>query len=791
MRFSVKRLRRWVLAAAVLLLAVTAGFFLYGRYRFQHAVRDLPARLGANIQQTATGFSYSQSSQGHTLFTLKASKEFQYKSGHVLLHNVDITLYGPPGSGRTDHIYGNEFDYDRAQGIAVSRGAVQIELAGMSAAGASQGSAAQAANGRGSTAIQVQTSGVTFLQKTGEASTAAPVHFELPRASGSAIGAQYNEKSGELVLDSQVHILTSENGTPVTIGAAHGTFVRAAAQAHLTGAALDSRSGHVTADEATIDFRQDGTARQVDARGHVRLTEKNGETATAATATILMNARSQPLRAELGGGITFFSGQPGETMHGSAHEGTLSFAASGAGGGPELQTAEFRGNVSFTQAIPGKPATERELHSQKLDIAFAQQGAEHAVEARQAIATGSPVLTMTQPQTTTRMSADKLVAALGPGNVLREVSGTGNTEIAEQSANGANETSRGDVLQAAFAQQRKRTGKRDHDAAGNAVLETATQDGHVMLTETPAQRPGGAPPQPLTAWAQHAEYRAADQVLTLTGKPRLRQGDALDMSAETIRYHRDSGDASAAGDVQATYRQMAEGSAPMMGGKGPVHIVAERANLDRSQAKGGSQAEFYGTAQARARMWQGPDQLLAPVIQLDQEQQVLRAWGSKTSPQVEANFVSAADRGRQAMPLRVRSESLVYSGKTREALFHGSVTAVSGENTMFADEARVVLKPAPEGKTSKGQGGSEIDRMAAAGRVIFTQPGRKGEGTKLVYTADDGKYVLTGTPQEPARLWDRDHGTTTGAALIFNTRNDSVEVSGGKSSAVTVTSAPG
>jgi len=29
----------------------------------------------------------------------------------------------------------------------------------------------------------------------------------------------------------------------------------------------------------------------------------------------------------------------------------------------------------------------------------------------------------------------------------------------------------------------------------------------------------------------------------------------------------------------------------------------------------------------------------------------------------------------------------------------------------------------------------------------FTQPGRKGNGEKLVYTANDGSYVLTGTEQ--------------------------------------------
>ena len=79
--------------------------------------------------------------------------------------------------------------------------------------------------------------------------------------------------------------------------------------------------------------------------------------------------------------------------------------------------------------------------------------------------------------------------------------------------------------------------------------------------------------------------------------------------------------------------------------------------------------------------------------------------------------------------------------------------------------------------------------MIATGHVVFTQPGRKGTGEKLVYTADDGKYLLTGTEAALPQMWDRVHGTTTGAALIFNSQDDSVEVSGGKSSAVTETRA--
>jgi lipopolysaccharide export system protein LptA len=72
----------------------------------------------------------------------------------------------------------------------------------------------------------------------------------------------------------------------------------------------------------------------------------------------------------------------------------------------------------------------------------------------------------------------------------------------------------------------------------------------------------------------------------------------------------------------------------------------------------------------------------------------------------------------------------------------------------------------------------------------MTQTGRKATGEKLVYTAADGKYVLTGTPSNLPHVYDQVKGTTTGARLIFNSQDDSVVVSGGQSSAVTDTRTP-
>ena len=866
MRVTIQGLRRWIVVAAALLLAVVAGFFFYGRNRFRHIERDLPGRLGVDIQQSANGFSYTQRSQGHALFTLKASKELQLKSGHVLLHDVDITLYGPPGSGRTDRIYGSDFDYDQNAQVVASQGDVNIELQGMGATTPATGAGSDASNN-----IRVRTRGLTFAQKTGEATTTQAVEFQLPRAAGTSVGADYNSKTGVIVLNSQVHITTSSNGKPAVIDAAHATLLRASDQAFLVNAALNYETEGGSADQAVVYFRKDGTTEKVDAKGHVRMKTDTGATVDCETGLIFLDAKSQPTQADLGGGVQFASTGDNDTMHGSASEGTLLFTTVNGGQGSQtaLQHAEFRQDVSFEEQISGLAKdphghAEKQMHAQKVDVEFGPPRPGQSLEARKAFAEGSPVVTSRQipskgPQQTTSISGDHLVATLGEENTLRQLDGAGNTQVVQSATDGSRDTTKGDVLHATFVQEaepakgnavqvavtpaatRAEKGKKtDQGPKMQTTLDTAIQDGNVMLTETPTSHPiaptAGAPgtpartgattqPATLTGWSQHAEYHAADQVLHLSGgNPRITDSATMQIAADFIDYHRDTQNAAASRNVKATYTEQQksgagpEGALPQSapppvgfgGGNGPVHVIAERATMDHAK----NQDLFYGAAQAPARMWQDTDSLLAPVIEIDRDQNVLKARGEGPSaaPVVNANFTSAMGAKRQQSEVRVHSQTLVYSDKTRQGDFRGTVTAEQGDETIHADDALVFLKPAaanakgnavsskqaedggkgaasPKAPANGEQQNSQVDHMIATGHVVFTQPGRKGDGEKLVYTADDGQYVLTGTAASPPKMWDRMHGTTTGEALIFNSQDDSVVVSGGKSSAVTETRA--
>jgi len=95
MPFSVRRLRRWVAAALISICAMVAGVYFYAHKKVQNTLKQVPEKIGLEVQQSANGFTISKSEQGRTLFKLQASKAVQFKlNGKAELHDVAITVYG-------------------------------------------------------------------------------------------------------------------------------------------------------------------------------------------------------------------------------------------------------------------------------------------------------------------------------------------------------------------------------------------------------------------------------------------------------------------------------------------------------------------------------------------------------------------------------------------------------------------------------------------------------------------------------------------------------------------------
>ncbi len=833
-------LRTWILVLAGVLVAAIVLFLGYGRWQSRRFGRDLPVGLGTTVQQSTEGFTHSESRGGHTIYTLHASKAVQFKSdGHAELHDVSITLYGAQGA-RANRIYGSDFDWDPVHGVARATGEVQIDFQGTATPGP-QGGKTPADDGDSKSTVHVKTSGLVFNQKTGLASTPEKIEFRLAEAAGSATGASFDSQTGVVILTADVAFNSSIGGRPLAVRAHHAQFDRTSRLLYLLQDVTDYADSHSSSDVATVSFRSDGSAYQVEAQGHVILTGSDGQQINTRIAHIDLGPKSEPEQAILDGGLLYVANNPARLLHGSASSGTLSF---GPGPQPTIRHAQLRSIVSVVDEEKMQPenpavgkspqnATEsatRQVQASQIDIDFAP-GPQHSPVAEHILAAGAARLNIhqiyakTPPQDTT-VQGDQLFATLSDGEVLSSLRGTGHTSLVLVSPNGVKQSSTGDNLLLTFAPPPPAPKSAGKPGKGKpptpppqpaAQLQSAVQLGNVTLVqETPAAgkvaggaaatSPGSPAPAVTTATAQRAAYDAASQLVQLSGDPRIRDANG-ELAAASIEVEHTTGNANATGGVKATYRQSSGQQTMAFAGAGPVHVVADHAHLDHTA----DLTTFYGKAREQARLWQGSDSVAAPVLELSRAHATLAAHGlGGDAEAVNAVFTSSSSTSSgsaakatppagavQPSVVRLQSRTLFYAEAEHKAVFSGDVVAQTASGLLrsnfmdvyftVADGQRAHAAVAqPPGK-APAQQSSQVSRIVARGGVRLEQPGRKGTGEELTYTAQDGKFVLVGTSTVPPRLTDQVRGTVTGASLIFNDRDDSVIVSGGPSKAVTQT----
>ncbi len=776
MRITIETLRTWVLLLAGVLIAVILGFFLATRYKLRHFGRDLPGKLGVNIQQDANGFTFSKSEGGHTLFTLHASKLIQYKSnGHATLHDVVITLYGKDNS-RNDRVYGNEFEYDQNSGIARAVGQVHLDV---QAPAGTRGTAPQ------NRTVHAETSNLVFNQKTGEASTDAPVNFSVSDAQGTATGASYSANDGLLILQRAVHFTAALTKGPLTLLADHAEFNRSTRQLALLKDDMRYAGEHSTSEEALIYFRADGTVQKVDASGHVNMQDDEGRQLHASSTEVTMDARGNTQQATLDGGLLFSADEGPHSIHGDANSGILQLGPDG-----ELRRVEMHNAVTVVDQEIGPPgdahgSITREVQGSNVAIDFAASPQGNA-EAQKLIASGGAVLTehtiySDSPPQNTVMKGDTIQATLRQGRTLDTLHAQGDTSLTNTNPSGVSQTSSGDTLDITFASESVRQAKRKADEIPPSLVEQAVQHGHVRIVQIKPAAKGQAKPWRSQATADMATLDGPRQILHLQGSPHL-SDDEAEMTAQNIDFYRLSGAVTADRDVKVTLHQGASAQAP-------VHAVAEKVFFDHDR----DEATLYGGAQD-ARLWQAANSIAAPSILLDRHDQTMTAPANHEQGRIHGVFADPGSKatGSQAV-VRVDANSLQYSAKEHKATFQGNVVAQQASGRLRGDTAEIYMTPDSVASATPGlvpNPRGSLDRMVVQGKVQVDEEQRKGTGQRLVYTASDGKFILSGRSGEPARMMDTQHGTVSGSALIFTNRGDSVEVDGGNARAVTDTQVP-
>jgi lipopolysaccharide export system protein LptA len=504
-RFTIERLRTLVLVVGLLLVAAIVIFLAAGQWTRRLLSKDLPNRLGINIEQQADGVNYTQTRKGKTIFKIHAARAVTMKTGgKTLLHDVKIDLYGDDGN-RADTISGSEFEYDTNAGVARAAGAVEITMMrpGEKPAiaqlkpgnskprptapnpEAQKTPAANSVPGSGSTPanaalaneitdnrIHVRTSGLVFNQKTGVATTTQRVDFALRQGNGNSMGATYDSQNGQLILDRAVELDVERIGGPIIVHAGHAEFEHNQMVCRLSQAKAEYTGGTAQTANAVIHFRDDGSAIRLDGSGGVDLETQTGGHVTAPLGTLEFDENNHPRHGLLEGGAHLEMNQPNRQVQGSSPTARLTFDNAG-----QLTLAHMEDGVLFSsqqQATTAKGATA-EIHrtwkSQTADIAFAPAAEaqesgrprvtaqamgqnQGRIEPRTIHGYGGVVVTSESKSdgvtTPSKLSSDTMVAELAPGGALSSLQGAGHASFEERTAAGVHQASTADELDVRF-----------------------------------------------------------------------------------------------------------------------------------------------------------------------------------------------------------------------------------------------------------------------------------------------------------------------------------------------------
>jgi len=819
-----------VLVAGGLLVVALGISLALGRWKNPFKKIDVPKRLGIEIQQESNGVTYRHTFGSHAVFQIHASKVVQLRNNHAMLHDVKIELYEPDG-GRVDRIEGAEFEYDQAEQVAKAAGPVEITIM-RPAAAAKPGSTQPIAAASGGE-IHIKTSGVEFDQKTGIAATSERVDFAVTQGAGSAVGARYESADGRLILDHQVTLNMRRNGQTVELHAQHGEFERGDLVCNLRGATAGYRGGEANAGAAKILFREDGSAVRLDATDGFAVASANGGHLSAPLGWLEFSENNQPKHAHLEGGVTMDSVTSSEKgsrdAHGSAPSAELDFTAAG-----ELRHAHLERGVEFatreqTLEPAGPVVVSRAWRSPVADVEFRKAGAKAEpvwLHGAGGVVVNGETRRGNGAAMPSRLAADEMTIDFGPNSTPRELKGTGRAGIEQTTSSGTRESGTGDRLEARFSQpatasapertdSTKRLAVENHGkpAGGVAQIEEATLDGHVVMDQTAVAKQGEAAGTAMHATAGRADYEGAGEWIHLIESPRVDDG-GLQLSADRIDVSQASGDAFAHGNVKATWlgpdaenrtksgSQGGDSSSgqrnAVLGGQGPSHLVAAEAQLHQASAE----AAFRGDA----RLWQQANSVSAPVIVLNRQKQTLAASTTERDHPVRVVMVSSAglapgkqppknggDKPHGQSVIRVTGGTLKYSEAERKAVMTGGAVGGVLAETEWArsisDRVELILLP-PGNHAGRDGEAAQVDKMTASGHVTVTSQNRRGTGSQLVYTAETGDYVLSGTAGAPPKMTDPAHGEVTGEALIFHSRDDSVSIEGGGGKTLTETRSP-
>lgn len=730
------RYARWAATAAGLVALVVVGFYVARAIRA--ARRHIAAaQIPDSVRQQLQTFTYNGMEGGRTVFSIRASRATEFKTGSpALLEDVWINIYGSKGD-RNDSIHTRECSYAQKTGGVQCQGEVTIDIRG-----------AKPQSGAPNQAVHITTSNITFDGQTGEARSPAPVEFSLPQGHGSGVGVSYRTRAAVVRIDHDVKFDMAPNartgGLPVSVKAA-SLEVRRDDRKILLGGPVIVKEGdrELSAGNVTALLDEDFHAQQVLAEGNPSIHASHaGDVFNASAAALTANlspdgsVQSVFANGKVGGtrqspkGSSRFSSDRVEFSMQPAHNFLRQMTATGA-----VVADSQRGGIS------------QSLQTTALQLNFAPGARADQQRIQTAQTLGPATIVMKDARDTTELRAPNFDAQFTPAGRVQHLTADKGAEVKRTSGASPSQINKADALDASFAPDGQWT-----------VVE---ESGNVTFQQGDRQ-----------AFAQRARIDRATGQIMLTGAPAIQ--DAVSRTtAGTVALAQPSGEFTANGGVVTTYFAVDRGHASQAAAEPasaaePAHISAE--TLSGSSSSG--QVVYSG----HVRLWQGSSVLQADQIAVSRDRKTFRATGNVTTefPQTAGPGLLPASASKKTGPTlwKVYAPELSYSGSQSQVHLDGGVRIVSGDVSIAARTLDLDLGAPKSGASAATSPlGGQLNRAIARGDVAVRQGALHAAADTAVYTAGDGKFVLFGG--KPT-ITDASGNSASGRSLTFFLPNDTI-----------------
>jgi len=528
---------------------------------------------------------------------------------------------------------------------------------------------------------------------------------------------------------------TSATGVGMTFDREHDVMTIAdRAVVHMAPDETGGATTEITCGTATFDRRQH--FRRFD--HNVRM-QRGAQVILADTAVAFLNADSTRIETiDLRGGTRITMDKPaiGALQSLTGRDVTLTYAAAGQAIERATLAGQTRIVVAGNEGHPG-----REIGAEAMEILLAPDGTTPlSVVGRDRVELVLPAEGTDTPLRTIQSSVVDAKGRAGRGLTRALFSGS---------------------------VQYRETGRNAARAANSATLDVGLKPGLSEIEDAKFSRGVRFEDGPLSATAASARYDPANGTLALTGSepgslaPRVvNQQIAIDAGAIDVTL--EGPKVSAKGTVKSVLQPAKKNGQDsgvrmptMLKQDTPVNVTAESLDYDGTK----SLATYTGDA----RLFQADTLIKAETIVVDDKRGDLSAAGGVASTTMlqQKSDKTTKEKTRST----ATSKDFKYEDAARRLTYTGGAHLTGPEGDMSADRIELYLK----------ESGDELDRAEGYNGLTLREQNRKTTGARMTYSADDERYVITGTP---VKILDQCDQETIGTTLTFLKATDNIVIDG-------------